>query len=289
MTTGQCTQLAPDWWIQQHVSFIGKIRFYLNRSCCCKDNSGPIHRSMIQSEAVAIEKQAFREAVKTSAPTMPGIFAWGMVTSMAMVKSGLTLSQALGMTFLTFAGSAQLAALPLIAANASVWVVFATAMIVNLRFVIFAAAIGPHLSHLPWYKRIYYGYLNADLTMALFPARFPYSTLHQPAGKAGYFLGICYPNWLTWQAGSVIGIVLASQIPNNWGIAFAGTLALLGVMIPLIVNSAALAGVIVAAVVAVAAIKLPYRLGLVAAVLLGMVVAMAVDTIAEQRRVRKLA
>jgi predicted branched-subunit amino acid permease len=247
---------------------------------------------MTQSEALpkakVAEKEAFREAFKTSAPTMPGIFAWGMVTSMAMVKSGLTLWQALGMTFLTFAGSAQLAALPLIAANASVWVIFATAMIVNLRFVIFGAAIGPHLSHLPWYKRIYYGYLNADLTMALFPARFPYSTLHQPEGKQGYFLGICYPNWCAWQAGSVIGIVLASQIPNSWGIAFAGTLALLGIMIPLIVNVAALAGVIVAAIVAVAAIKLPYRLGLVGAVVLGMVAAMLVDTIIEHRRVKDM-
>ncbi|MGZ3238960.1 MAG: AzlC family ABC transporter permease [Burkholderiaceae bacterium] len=244
---------------------------------------------MNQHIAITSEKAAFKEAVKTSAPTMPGIFAWGMVTSMAMVKSGLTIWQALGMTFLTFAGSAQLAALPLIAANASVWVIFATALIVNLRFVIFGAAIGPHLSHLPWYKRIYYGYLNADLTMALFPARFPYSTLHQPMGKLGYFLGICYPNWCAWQAGSVIGIVLASQIPNSWGIAFAGTLALLGVMIPLIVNVAALAGVIVAASVAVAAINLPYRLGLIGAVVLGMIVAMLVDMIVEQKRIKNIA
>ncbi|HEY8101367.1 MAG TPA: AzlC family ABC transporter permease [Burkholderiaceae bacterium] len=244
---------------------------------------------MSQAQPATIEKQAFREAVKVSAPTMPGIFAWGMVTSMAMVKSGLTIGQALGMTLLAYAGSAQLAALPLIAANASVWVVFATAMLVNLRFVIFAAAIGPHLSHLPWYKRLYYGYLNGDLIMAIFPARYPYHTLHQPAGKLGYYLGICYPNWCAWQAGSVIGIILASQIPNSWGIAFAGTLALLGVMIPLIVNAAALAGVIVAAAVAVAAIKLPYRLGLVAAVLLGMAVAMLADTIVEQRRIRSIA
>jgi len=142
---------------------------------------------------------------------------------------------------------------------------------------------------LPWYKRIYYGYLNADLTMALFPARFPYSTLHQPAGKLGYFRGICYPNWWAWQAGAIIGIVLASQIPNSWGIAFAGTLALLGVMIPLVVNAAALAGVVVAASVAIAAIRLPYRLGLVGAVVLGMIAAMLVDTIVEQRKMKNIA
>jgi predicted branched-subunit amino acid permease len=234
------------------------------------------------------EKAAFHEAVKESASAMLGIFAWGMVTSMAMVKSGLSILQALGMTFLSYAGSAQLASLPLMVANASVWVIFATAMIVNLRFVIFAAAIGPHLAHLPWHKRLFYGYLNGDLMMALFPARFPYHTVHQPEGKLGYFQGLCYPNWIAWQAGSVIGIVLASQIPDSWGLAFAGTLALMGVMIPLIANAAALAGVIVAACVAVAAIRLPYRLGLVAAVILGMGAAMLIDTIAERKRVREI-
>ncbi|MBI1891616.1 MAG: AzlC family ABC transporter permease [Burkholderiales bacterium] len=215
---------------------------------------------------------------------MPGIFAWGMVTAMAMVKSGLTAGQALGMTLVVFAGSAQLASLPLIAANASVWVVFATAMVVNLRFVIFAAAIGPHLSHLPWYKRLWYGYLNADLTMALFSMRFPPHTLYQPTGKAGYVAGIDYMNWAFWQAGSIVGIFLASQIPQSWGIEFAGTLALLAVMIPLIANSAALTGVLVASAVAILTAHLPYRLGLLVAVIFGMASAMAVDTLIDHQK-----
>jgi predicted branched-subunit amino acid permease len=233
------------------------------------------------------ERPAFLDAVNTASPAMPGIFAWGMVTAMAMVKSGLTVPQALGMTFFVFAGSAQLASLPLIAANAAVWVVFATALVVNLRFVIFAAAIGPHLSHLPWYKRLWYGYLNGDLTMALFSGRYRPDTIFQPVGKEGYVAAVDYMNWAAWQAGSVIGILLASQIPESWGIAFAGTLALLAVMIPLIVNGAALAGVVVAAVVAVATAGLPYRLGLLAAVLAGMTVAMMVDGALERKKSRK--
>lgn len=230
------------------------------------------------------DKRAFREAFRISAPTMTGICAWGMVTGMAMVKSGLTVWQALGMTFLVFAGSAQLASLPLIAANAPVWVVFVTALVVNLRFVIFAAALAPHFAHAPWYKRVWYGYFNADVMMALFPRRFPSSTMHQPEGKVGFFTGVAYPNWCAWQAGSVAGIVLASQIPESWGIGFAGTLALLAVMIPLIINSAALAGVVVASVVAIATASLPYRLGLLLAVLFGMAVAMAVDTVLDRNK-----
>ncbi len=237
-----------------------------------------------QPVSIDLEKRAFREGFRACAPTMAGIGAWGMVTGMAMVKTGLTIWQALGMTFLVFAGSAQLASLPLIAANAPVWMVFLTALVVNLRFVIFSAAIGPHFAHLPWYKRIWHGYFNADITMALFPRRFPHETVRHTEGKVGYFNGIGYSNWGAWQVGSVIGILLASQIPQSWGIGFAGTLALLAITIPLIINSAALVGVVVASIVAVIAAPLPYRLGLLVAVILGMTAAMIVDTFLDKKK-----
>lgn len=242
--------------------------------------------SSAQTDSIALEKQAFREGLKSSAPTAPGMLAWGLVTGMAMVKSGLSIWQALGMTMMVYAGSAQLAALPLIAANVPIGIVFVTALIVNLRFVIFAVAIGPHFAHLRWYKRIWYGYFNIDIGMAFFPQRFPAETLRRPEGKLGFFLGIGYSSWWVWQTGSVLGIFLASQIPQSWGIGFAGTLALLGITIPLIINSAALAGVAVAAIVAIVAAGLPYRLGLLLAVILGMVVAMIVDGMLEKKKER---
>lgn len=233
------------------------------------------------------ENLAFREGVKACAPMLPGIAAWGMVTGMAMVKSGLTIWQALGMTLFVFAGSAQLASLPLIVADVPLWVVFVTALVVNLRFVIFAAAVTRHFAHLPWKKRLWYGYLNGDLAMAIFPRRFQADIRTRPEEKVRYFAGLSYPNWGAWQAGSIAGILLASQIPESWGVGFAGTLALLAITIPLIINSAALAGVVVASVVAVATVELPYRLGLLLAVVVGMTVAMAVDTFLEKKKKEK--
>ena len=74
-----------------------------------------------------------------------GIAAWGLVTGVAMVKSGLTLAQCLAMTLLVFAGSAQLASLPLIAAGAPLWVLLGTAFCVNLRFRHLQCAVAPLL------------------------------------------------------------------------------------------------------------------------------------------------
>jgi predicted branched-subunit amino acid permease len=218
---------------------------------------------------------AWREGFDAGLPTLFGIAAWGMVVGVAMIKTGLTIPQALGMTLLVFAGSAQLASLPLIVANAPVWVVFATALMVNLRFVIFSALLAPHFARLPWRQRFLLGYISGDMSVALFLQRYPGPG---PApGKLSYLKGLLYPNWAAWQIGSVAGILLGSTVPPQWGLGFAGTLAIVCVMLPLVANKAAACGVLVAGAVAVAAFGLPYKLGLLAAVLAGMLTAMAVE------------
>ena len=233
----------------------------------------------------APDRDAWNEGFKTGLPTLFGIAAWGLVVGIAMVKSGLTVPQSLGMTLLVFAGSAQLASLPLIAAQAPIWVIFATALVVNLRFVIFSALLGPHFAHLPWRQRFYLGYISGDLTVALFLQRYP--TLAPVAGKLSYLKGLMYPNWFAWQIGSVIGIFLGSAVPAEWGLGFAGTLAILCIMVPLMINNAALCGVLVAGAISVLAYDLPYKLGLLLAVLVGMVTAMVIEETFAKAKVRR--
>ena len=221
------------------------------------------------------DPDSWRDGVRTGLPTLLGIAAWGMVVGVAMVKSGLTVWQASAMTLVAFAGSAQLASLPLIAAAAPVWVIFATALVVNLRFVIFSALLGPHFAHLPLRQRVFYGYISGDVSIALFLQR--YQDPARAPGKLSFLKGLLLPNWCSWQAGSLIGIFLGSTIPAEWQLGFAGTLAILCVMIPLVINSAALCGVLVAATVGVLTHGFPYKLGLLAAVVAGMASAMAFE------------
>ena len=47
-----------------------------------------------------------------------GIAAWGLVTGVAMVKSGLSVPMSIFMSLLIYAGSAQLAVIPLLVAGA---------------------------------------------------------------------------------------------------------------------------------------------------------------------------
>lgn len=204
-----------------------------------------------------------------------GLGAWGLVTGVAMVKSGLTIPLAMLMSFVVFAGSAQLASLPLIASGAPLWVVWATAACVNLRFVIFSAGWRPYFGHLPWRQRLMHGYFTADLNYVMFMRRFPDPT---PSPEQGpYFWGGVTVNWFTWQGMSLLGIVLAERIPTEWGLGFAGTLALLGLTGSLLSDRATWLAAAVAGCAAVAAFALPFKLNIVVAIAAAVAVGVLLD------------
>ena len=96
------------------------------------------------------------------------------MTGVAMVKSGMSTIEACLMGVLVYAGSSQLAAIPLIAAGAPMWVILATAFCVNLRFMVFSAHLRPYVMHLSRRRRLFYGYLTADMTYVLLTKRFPH-------------------------------------------------------------------------------------------------------------------
>lgn len=230
-------------------------------------------------------RAGFMQGMAAILPSAPAIGAWGLVTGMAMAQASLSVPQAIGMALLVFAGSAQLAALPLIALGLPIWIVLLTATLVNLRFVIFSASLQPHFAALSWYRRMVIGYLNGDLHFALFAQRYPYlpSSIGKPeAGQEGYFYGLSLTNWVSWQVGSLTGILLASQVPAAWGLGFAGTLALLVILLPMMVNGTLVLVAGVAGSVAWLAAGLPYKLNLVLAVL----VAMLAGTVADGIRTR---
>jgi len=220
-----------------------------------------------------MQKRCFREGVRACSPSLIGITAWGLVTGIAMIKSGFTLVQALGMTFFVFAGSAQLAALPLIVLSAPVWVIFLTGLMINLRFVIFSVIIAPHFTYLKFWQKAFWGYMTGDVSMVYFMSRFP--TEQAEPGKFEYMKGLFAANWVAWQLGSVAGIFLGNLIPQSWGVGFAGTLAILCVLLPMILKRATLAGVIAASAIALATYHWPYKLGMLAAVIVGMLCSMA--------------
>ncbi len=210
----------------------------------------------------------FWEGVRDQGTVGLGIAAWGLMTGVAMVKSGLSVAEALLMTLIVYAGSAQLAAVPMISAGAPMWVILAAAFCVNLRFVVFSAHLRPYLMHLPRWQRLATGYVTGDLSYVFFARRYPHpgSTAAETAGQQAYLAGNCAVNYLAWMAASLVGVLLANAIPTAWGLGFAGILALLGVLSSLASSRLRIVSAGVAGAAAVAAWALPLRLNILVAI-----------------------
>jgi len=185
---------------------------------------------------------ALRAGVQAMAPAFVATGTWSLVTGIAMVKSGLTESMALAMTLLAYAGSAQLTSLPLIASGAPLWLIFAAGFAVNLRFVIFSAALQPYFRQLSWPKRLALGYFTTDMSFVLFMPRYGDAAIRGTREQLWFFVGAISAGWIVWQVSAIVGIYLGAFVPTAWSLDFAAVLALLAITAPLVTSHPMLIG-----------------------------------------------
>lgn len=221
----------------------------------------------------------FRLGALDALATAPGLAAWGLMMGVAMVKSGMSTFEALLMGGIVYAGSSQLAAIPLLSVGAPMWVILATGFCVNLRFVVFSAHLRPYVMHLPLWQRLLSGYFTTDISYVLFIRRYPApgADAAQRRAQQAYMSGNCAVIWVAWVACSVLGVVLANFVPVSWGLGFAGILALLGILCSLISNRLRLLSAAVAGSAAVVAFALPFQLNIVVAIAVAVVVCLTLE------------
>lgn len=226
---------------------------------------------------------AFMEGFRSVAGTMLGIGAWGLVTGVAMVKAGMSVPLAIFMSITVYAGSAQLAVLPLMVVGAPLWVVWFTATCVNLRFVILSSMWRTYFGHLRLVHRMTLGYFSGDIIFVSFSQR--YTTPEKKPEQLPFFWGAAAANWVFWQLASITGILLANVIPLEWGLGFAGVLALMGVLYSMLKDKATWLACAVACGAAVAAFALPLKMNILVAIAAAVTAGLLMET-AERRAAR---
>lgn len=222
---------------------------------------------------------AFVEGLRDAAPQAPGVAAWGLMIGVAMINSGMSVMESIAMTLLVYAGSSQLAAIPLIAAGAPAWIILATGFCVNLRFMVFSLHLRPYLMHLPRFERVIHGYLTADLSYVLFTRRFlkPSSDSAEQQMQTAFLAGNTFIIWVSWMVASLFGIYLSNFIPSTWGLGFAGTLCLVGIFCSLASTKMRFFAAGVAALTAIAAYQLPLKLNIVLAIGVAVILSMSLE------------
>jgi predicted branched-subunit amino acid permease len=230
-----------------------------------------------------LDRGSVREGISTMAPATLALAAWGIVTGVAMVKGGLPVGVALVFSLVAYAGTAQLATLPLILVHAPWPVVLVTATFISLRFVIFSAGMRSAFVRLPLRQRLVSAYFQGDLPFVLFSKRF--GTVEHDGNEThwGFYYGAGLTCFVVWHIAAVTGILLGSLAPTSWGLDLAAALAIIAVLIPMLTNVPAIVGLIVTSVLAVLTIRVPLRLGLLASIICGLAAALVVETVLDRR------
>lgn len=208
-------------------------------------------------------------------PLSVGLIPWALVTGLAMVSVGFTPLQAMGMNLIVFAGTAQLGTLPLIAVGAPIWLLVVTALALNLRFIIFSAAIAKGFNGFGAPTRWFAGHLLTDGAFAYCLEKM---LVHEDRHwRLGYFLAPALWSWLLWQVFALTGILAAGSIPQGWSLEFMAIIALLLLILPMAKQRPMLIAAIVGGIAAVVLRGMPLRLGIVVAIFLGIAAGFATE------------
>jgi len=217
----------------------------------------------------------FAKGVMDTIPITAGAIPFGMVCGIAAIDIGLRAIEGQGLSLIVFAGASQLVAIQLLSENAPALVIVLSILVVNLRFLMYSASLAPHFQPYPFRWRAGLSHFVTDQGYAV--AIVHYDAWPENPYKNWYFLGSAIVMWSSWQAGTLLGIVIGEGIPETWSFAFAVPLTFLALVVPTLKDRSTLAAFVVGGTLAVAARGLPLNLGLVSGAVAGVLTGMLVE------------
>ena len=137
------------------------------------------------------------------------VTAFGLAYGLAAVQTGLSPVETLAMSMFVFAGTAQFAALDLWGVEVPVLPVLLATFAINSRMLLMGASLYPWLRHIPWQKRYGVLLLLSDANWAM-----TFNECQAGRPNLGLLLGGGIAIWVTWLAGTILGMMFGSAIAN---------------------------------------------------------------------------
>ena len=215
----------------------------------------------------------FLAGCRDEAPLQLGVVPFGMLYGIGAIQAGMPVWLAQLASAVVFAGAAQLVIVQMLAVGAGALPIGLTSGLLNLRHMLYSMSIAEHVRHLPRRWRLLLAYLLTDEAYAVAILRYQVTPPpdDRPDLRHWYFLGCGYTLWLTWQLSTAAGLLFGASVPAGWDIDFAVPLTFIALLAMLMKERAGQAAALVAALAALAFAALPYKLGLVVAIVLGLV------------------
>ncbi|HEY8551924.1 MAG TPA: AzlC family ABC transporter permease [Thermaerobacter sp.] len=162
--------------------------------------------------------RAFGRGLLAGLPIVAGYLPIGLAFGVVAVQAGLTAAEALAMSLLVFAGSAQFAAAGMLAAGAAPAALVATTFLINLRHVLFGAALAPRLGERRWSRLAVAAFGLTDEVFAVAQA-----TLDRAPRPWPYLIGLEVAAYTSWCGASWLGAVIGGALEGlaAWGLDYA--------------------------------------------------------------------
>jgi predicted branched-subunit amino acid permease len=219
-------------------------------------------------------RKEFLDGVRLSLGATLSYLPFGVICGVAAIQAGMTEAAALAMPTLVFGGASQVVVNQLLLAKAPLWVVIVSGLIVNLRFIIYSAALARHARGAPLRERALIAAFIVDHTYAFAEQR---QRQHPLSRLLPFYMGCAVIIWPTWILFNALGIFAGLLLPSSWQLEFTVPLAFICLMGPMMRDRGMWVAALGGALAGLAFTGLPLRLGLIAACAAGVAAGMGAD------------
>lgn len=231
----------------------------------------------------ATAKSAYLSGMRDGAPFVLVAAPFSTLFGVVASEAGLDIAQVMAMTVLVIAGAAQFAAVQLMLDDASILLILAGSLAVNLRMAMYSAALVPHLGKAALWKRALVAYALFDQTYVAASTEYELRPERSTQDKLLYFAGAASPMVPTWIIMAYVGAVVGSAIPPEFALDFALPITFLAMIGPALRTLAHVAAAAVSVIAALVLAGLPSGMGLLIAAALAMATGAFVETRIEAR------
>lgn len=221
------------------------------------------------------EVHPVRRALLDTLPLVLGYVPFGLVYGATVQASIVSDLAGWAASPIVFAGASQLAMVGLLDDGAAVLVVVLTALVINVRHVMYSGAMATWFRDQPRFFQVTGPFLLTDPVYSLSIVRFP--TMPDARARRTYYTTVGVAVLANWTVTTAAGVVLGNVLPAGLDLGVAVPLVFLALVVPMIDGRPALAAAVVGGLVTLAGQGLPLHLGLLVGASAGVAAGLLLD------------
>jgi 4-azaleucine resistance transporter AzlC len=193
------------------------------------------------------DRDAARLAFGEGWPVMGTVLVVGTTFGVVARQSGLQPLEIAGLSLLVFAGASQFAMVQLFSERAPTAIVIASVLFINLRHLLMATSLRPHMRRLPLFGRLVAAFFLTDESFAMATGHF-----RRGGRSLAYYFTFAISLYVVWNLATLAGLAIGGAIgdPRRIGVDFAITATFIGIVVLAIRRPADIVIALVAAVIA---------------------------------------